>query len=101
MVNAKNDYQYLLFEDMKAAGFEPVDVRSGYDSSDSLSYYVEMHDDKVAFFVENLPQGKRVLRYRVRAEVPGTFHALPTNGYAMYAPEVRATSDELRVGVGE
>jgi uncharacterized protein YfaS (alpha-2-macroglobulin family) len=101
VVNAKNDYEYLLFEDMKAAGFEPVDVRSGYDSSDSLSYYVEMRDDKTAFFVENLPQGKRVLRYRVRAEVPGTFHALPTNGYAMYAPEVRATSDELRVGVGE
>ena len=99
VVNAKNDYEYLLFEDMKAAGFEPLDVRSGYDSSDSLSYYVEMRDDKVAFFVDSLPQGRRVLRYRVRAEVPGTFHALPTNGYAMYAPEVRATSDELRVGV--
>ncbi len=101
VVNAKNDYEYLLFEDMKAAGFEPVDVRSGYDSNDSLSYYVEMRDDKTAFFVSNLPQGRRVLRYRVRAEVPGTFHALPTNGYAMYAPEVRATSDEMRVSITE
>ncbi|BCM91290.1 hypothetical protein IAD21_03156 [Abditibacteriota bacterium] len=101
VVNAKNDYEYLLFEDMKAAGFEPVDVRSGYDSNDNLSYYVEMRDDKTAFFVSNLPQGRRVLRYRVRAEVPGTFHALPTNGYAMYAPEVRATSDELRVNITE
>jgi hypothetical protein len=29
----------------------------------------------------------------------GRFHALPTNGYAMYAPEVRAISDEERLGV--
>ncbi|RYX82536.1 hypothetical protein EON83_19090 [bacterium] len=101
VVNAKNDYEYLLFEDMKAAGFEPVDVRSGYDSANNMSYYVEMRDDKTAFFVSNLPQGRRVLRYRVRAEAPGTFHALPTNGYAMYAPEVRATSDEMRVTITE
>ena len=101
VVNAKNDYEYLVFEDMKAAGFEPVDVRSGYDFNSNLSYYVEMRDDKTAFFVSRLPQGRRVLRYRVRAEAPGTFHALPTNGYAIYAPEVRATSDEMRVSVGE
>ena len=101
VVDAKNDYEYLVFEDMKAAGFEPVDVRSGYEFGNRLSYYVEMRDDKTAFFVSDLPQGRRVLRYRVRAEVPGTFHALPTNGYALYAPEVRATSDEKRVTISE
>ena len=46
-----------------------------------------------------MPQGTRVLRYRMRAEIPGRFHALPTNGYAMYAPEVRAISDEIRMNV--
>ncbi len=100
VVNARNDYEYLVFEDMKAAGFEPVDIRSGYDYSNGLGSYVEMRDDKTAFFVSSLPQGRRVLRYRVRAEAPGQFHALPTNGYAVYAPEIRATSDEMRVGVG-
>jgi uncharacterized protein YfaS (alpha-2-macroglobulin family) len=99
VVNAKNDYEYLVFEDMKAAGFEPVEVRSGQSYGDGLSSNVELRDEKVAFFVDRLPQGRRVLRYRVRAEVPGTFHALPTNGYAMYAPEVRAISDEMRVSV--
>jgi uncharacterized protein YfaS (alpha-2-macroglobulin family) len=29
-IESKNDYEYLIFEDLKAAGFEPVDVRSGY-----------------------------------------------------------------------
>ena len=99
VVNAKNDYEYLVFEDMKAAGFEPVELRSGRSYGDGLSSNVELRDEKVAFFVDRLPQGRRVLRYRVRAEVPGQFHALPTNGYAMYAPEVRAISDEMRVGV--
>ncbi len=101
VVNAKNDYEYLVFEDMKAAGFEPVEVRSGQSYGDGLSSNIELRDEKVAFFVDRLPQGRRVLRYRVRAEVPGTFHALPTNGYAMYAPEVRAISDEMRVSVSD
>ncbi len=101
VVNAKNDYEYLVFEDMKAAGFEPVEIRSGQSYGDGLSSNVELRDEKVAFFVDRLPQGRRVLRYRVRAEVPGSFHALPTNGYAMYAPEVRAISDEMRVSVGD
>jgi uncharacterized protein YfaS (alpha-2-macroglobulin family) len=101
VLNAKNDYSYLVFEDMKAAGMETVDIRSGYDYSDSLSYYMELRDEKAAFFITNLPQGRRVLRYRLRAEIPGTFHALPTNGYAMYAPEVRGTSDEIRVSIAD
>ena len=37
--------------------------------------------------------------YKLRAEVPGTFHALPTNAYAMYAPDIRALSDEWRVTI--
>lgn len=99
VLEANNDYEYLVFEDMKAAGLEPVDLRSGYGWGDGLSSNVELRDDKVAFFVDHLPQGTRVLRYRMRVEIPGRFHALPTNGYAMYAPEVRAISDEQRIGV--
>jgi len=100
-LTANNDYEYLVFEDMKAAGFEPLEVRSGASYGDGLSSNVELRDEKVAFFVDNLPQGTRVLRYRVRAEIPGRFHALPTNGYAMYAPEVRAISDEMRLDVND
>jgi uncharacterized protein YfaS (alpha-2-macroglobulin family) len=99
IIDAKNDYEYLVFEDMKAAGLEPVDVRSGHSWGDGLSSNVELRDEKVALFVDRLPQGTRVLRYRMRAEIPGRFHALPTNGYAMYAPEVRAISDEMRMNV--
>ena len=33
-IDSKNDYEYLVFEDMKPAGFEPVDVRSGYSGNE-------------------------------------------------------------------
>jgi len=99
VIQSKNAYSYLVFEDMKPAGLEPVDLRSGYGWGDGFCSNVELRDDKVAFFVDDLPQGQRVLRYQMRAEIPGRFHALPTNGYAMYAPEVRAISNEMRLEV--
>ena len=101
VLEAKSEYDYLIFEDMKPAGCKPLDLRSGGQYGDGLSSNRELRDTKIAFFVDHLPQGTRVLRYRLRAEVPGAFHALPTNAYAMYAPEVRALSDGWHVTVGE
>ena len=100
-LDSKNEYDYCCFEDMKPAGCEPLELRSGQGWADGLCSNMELRDTKTAFFVDHLPQGTRVLRYRLRAEVPGTFHALPTNGYAMYAPDVRALSDGWQVTVGE
>ena len=45
-IDSKNDYEYLVFEDMKAAGFEPVDVRSGYNGNE-LGAYMELRDNRV------------------------------------------------------
>ncbi len=101
ILDSKNEYDYCVFEDLKPAGCEPVDLRSGERYGDGLCSNMELRDTKTAFFVDHLPQGTRVLRYRLRAEIPGAFHALPTNGYAMYAPEVRALSDGWHVTIGE
>ncbi len=97
-IESKNDYEYLIFEDYKAAGFEPVEVRSGYNGND-LGAYVEFRDERVAFFVTTLPRGKHGVSYRLRAEIPGEFHALPARAAAMYAPELKGNSDEIRLNV--
>lgn len=97
-IDSKNDYEYLLFEDMKASGFEPVEVRSGYGGND-LGAYMELRDERVAFFVRQLTRGKHSVSYRLRAEIPGKFSALPTRASAMYAPELKANSDELKVQI--
>ena len=101
VLDAKNDYEYVVFEDMKPAGCEPVEVRSGPGEGAGVYSQMELRDEKVAFFISHLPQGTRAVRYRLRAEIPGQFHALPTNGYAMYAPEVRCLSDEWRGGIAD
>ncbi|MCA9087361.1 MAG: alpha-2-macroglobulin, partial [Planctomycetaceae bacterium] len=99
-IDSKNDYEYVVFEDFKAAGCEPVDVRSGY-TRDGLGAYVEFRDEKVAFFLRTLARGKHSVSYRLRAETPGKFSALPTNGYAMYAPELKANSDEMKLRIAD
>jgi uncharacterized protein YfaS (alpha-2-macroglobulin family) len=32
-------------------------------------------------------------------KTPRTFHVLPTNGYAMYAPDIRTLSDEMTLSI--
>jgi uncharacterized protein YfaS (alpha-2-macroglobulin family) len=101
LIENKNAYEYLVFEDMKPSGCEPVDLRSGTRYGGGLCSNMELRDQKVAFFVTWLPQGRRMLTYRLRAEIPGTFHALPLNAYAMYAPELRAISEESNLGIDD
>ncbi|WP_197490697.1 alpha-2-macroglobulin family protein [Planctomyces sp. SH-PL62] len=99
-IDSKNDYEYLIFEDFKAAGFEAVEVRSGYNGND-LGAYVEFRDERVAFFVPSLSRGRHSVAYRLRAEIPGKFHALPARAQAMYAPELKGNSDEIRLEVAD
>ncbi|HEX8619430.1 MAG TPA: alpha-2-macroglobulin family protein, partial [Thermoanaerobaculia bacterium] len=107
-IDVKNDYEYLLFEDLKPAGLEAVELQSGQPSyatnpttKQTAWVYQELRDRKVALFVDRLQQGVWEIRYTLRAEVPGTFHALPLMGQAMYVPDIRANGDEVRVGVKE
>ncbi len=139
-IEAKNNYEYLLFEDLKPAGLEAIQLRSGEplsarelksgaverkfarggslsqpdklahafnpDANSEGSYtgrasyvYQELRDRKVAMFISHLPQGVWEIRYSLRAEAPGAFHALPVLGQAMYVPEIRCNDDEVRIRV--
>jgi hypothetical protein len=127
-VEAKDNYEYLLFEDLKPAGLEAVQVRSGENlfarqiKSGSLNgpnaewmnfkdaseftgntrwVYSELRDRKVALFIDHLPQGVWQISYEMRAESPGRFHALPVLGQAMYVPEIRTNGQEIRINVVE
>ncbi|HEY3281245.1 MAG TPA: alpha-2-macroglobulin family protein, partial [Armatimonadota bacterium] len=136
-IEAKNDYEYLMFEDLKPAGLEAVEVRSGESvfarqlksravgekfgdgqkpgtavtrptSQDESDYtgqqrwvYQELRDRKTALFIDKLPEGVWELRYDLRAETPGQFHALPVVGQAMYVPEIRCNGAEVRLTVDD
>jgi uncharacterized protein YfaS (alpha-2-macroglobulin family) len=99
-LESKNDYEYLVIDDPKPAGFEAVEVQSGW-TWEKLPAYKEFRDERVAFFVENLPRGTHNLSYRVKAEIPGRFSALPTKVEAMYAPTIRGNAAEWKARIGE
>jgi uncharacterized protein YfaS (alpha-2-macroglobulin family) len=110
-VEAKNNYEYLLFEDLKPAGLEAVQLRSGDNvyvrelkagggfTQRMRWVYQELRDRKVALFIDRLPEGVWQVSYEMRAEAPGAFHALPVLGHAMYVPEIRTNGAETRVRV--
>ena len=125
-IEVKNDYEYLLIEDLKPAGLEAVELVSGTplyaQKLDAIAadrrhgersttrvgpggvistrpVYRELRDRKVALFIDKLEQGIWEIRYTMRAEVPGEFHALPALGGPMYVPEIRGNSDEVRIEV--
>jgi len=100
-VKSDNDYTYVCFEDMKPAGCEPLQMRSGSKGQEGFCSYMELRDEKVVFFVSSLGQGEHLLRYRLRAEVPGVFHALPTSLFGMYVPELRANSEEILIKISD
>jgi len=98
-VTTDHEYEYLAFEDIKPAGCEPTQLQSGAAWFGNNWATVELRDDRVLFFVQSLSPGDHVLRYRLRAEVPGQFLALPANGFAMYNPEIRANSSDKRIRI--
>lgn len=99
-LESKNDYTFLAFEDPKPAGMETVALRSGTTYGEAVAN-MELRSDRVVFFLRHLHRGKLHLSYRLRAEIPGQFHAMPTYGFGMYAPELRTNSDEMRVSIAE
>jgi uncharacterized protein YfaS (alpha-2-macroglobulin family) len=98
ILESKNDYEYLIFSDAKAAGFEALDALSGFIAGDGgFRAFMEPRDQTVDFFIRALPRGTHTLRYQLRAEAPGSYKALPAEASAMYAPELRGNSDDIRL----
>ena len=98
-LDSKNDYEYILIEDRKGAGFEPLDGMSGWKNLGGGWAYVENREKKTAIFLRVISRGAHSFTYRVRVETPGVIHVLPAKVEAMYAPRLRGNSDEIRINV--
>ncbi len=99
LVESKNDYEYLMIQDPKAASMEPTETASGYSYDQGLGVYREYRDQYVGFFLRSLPRGNHTLRYRVRCEAPGRYTALPATAVGMYAPELVGNSADFDVAI--
>ena len=79
---------------------EPYQTTVMIDSATGRTWILmKVRDNRVVFFLRKLARGKHSVSYRMRAEIPGRFSALPTKAWAMYAPELKANSDEIKLRV--
>ena len=96
---ADRDYEYVHLKDMRAAGFEPVNVLSGYRFKGGLGYYESIKDASVNFFISYLRSGTYVFEYDLRVTNAGDFSNGITTFQCMYAPEFNAHSEGMRIKV--
>jgi len=98
-LRSDRDMEYIHLKDMRAAGFEPVDVLSGYHWQDGLGYYQSTRDASGNFFISYLPKGTYVFEYKLNAVQKGTFSNGITSVQCMYAPEFAAHSEGIKVRI--
>lgn len=93
------DMQYVHMKDMRASGFEPVNVLSGYKWQDGLGYYQSTRDAATNFFFSYLNKGTYVFEYALNVSHAGNFSNGITSIQCMYAPEFTSHSEGVRVTV--
>lgn len=100
-IRADRSFSYLHLKDMRAAGFEPVNVLSTYKYQDGLGYYESTGDAATHFFFNYLDKGTHVFEYSVYATHAGTFNNGITSMQCFYAPEFTTHSQGNVVSIGK
>ncbi|WP_047416313.1 alpha-2-macroglobulin [Cellulophaga sp. Hel_I_12] len=98
-LRADRDMEFIHMKDMRAAGFEPINVLSRYKWQDGLGYYESTKDASTNFFFDDLPKGVYVFEYDVRVNNAGDFSNGITTIQSMYAPEFSSHSEGIRVHI--
>jgi len=91
--------EFVHMKDMRAAGFEPLNVLSRYKYQDHLGYYESTKDAATNFFFDYLPKGVYVFEYDLRVNNRGDFSNGITTIQSMYAPEFSSHSEGVRVKI--
>ena len=91
--------EYVHMKDMRASGFEPINVLSRYHYQDGLGYYQATKDAATNFFFDYIPKGTYVFEYDLRVQHKGNFSNGITTIQCMYAPEFTSHSNGIRVKV--
>jgi len=91
--------EFVHLKDMRAAGFEPINVLSQYKWQDGLGYYESTKDAATNFFIDFLPKGVYVFEYDLRVNNSGNMSNGISTIQSMYAPEFSSHSEGIRVTI--
>ncbi|HNW97173.1 MAG TPA: alpha-2-macroglobulin family protein [Bacteroidales bacterium] len=100
-LHVDRDMEYVHMKDMRASGFEPINVISQYKYQDGLGYYESTRDASTNFFFSYLPKGTYVFEYPLWVTHKGDFSNGITTIQCMYAPEFSTHSEGVRVKINE
>ncbi|APY09687.1 alpha-2-macroglobulin [Winogradskyella sp. J14-2] len=98
-LRSDRDMEFVHLKDMRAAGFEPINVLSQYKWQDGLGYYESTKDAATNFFMDYLPKGVYVFEYDLRVNNAGDMSNGISTIQSMYAPEFSSHSEGVRVTV--
>lgn len=101
ILNTDRNMEFIHLKDMRAAGFEPLDVISGYQWKNNLGYYQSTKDASTNFYIEYMPKGKYVFEYDYVANASGKFSNGITTLQNYYAPQMNAHTKGTRVVITE
>ncbi|MBQ0152805.1 MAG: hypothetical protein KBS61_07930 [Chryseobacterium sp.] len=101
ILNTDRAMEFVHLKDMRAAGFEPLDVISGYQWKNNLGYYQSTKDASTNFYIQNMPKGKYVFEYDFVANASGTFSNGITTLQNYYAPQMNAHTEGTTVQIME
>jgi uncharacterized protein YfaS (alpha-2-macroglobulin family) len=111
-VTMPEDGSYVIVYDPLPAGLEGINDRlatTSYVARERWESELEprkypysrkdVRDEAVALFINELPAGTHTFTYLARATTAGTFHALPSEAYPMYRPELwgRSAGDVVQI----
>jgi len=99
ILRADRDLSFIHLKDMRASGFEPVNVLSAYKWQGGLGYYESTRDAATNFFIDRMQKGTYVFEYDVRANNAGRFANGISSIQCMYAPEMSAHSAGINVQI--
>ena len=99
ILNTDRTMEFIHLKDMRAAGFEPLDVISGYQWKSNLGYYQSTKDASANFYIEYMPKGKYVFEYDYVANASGKFANGITTLQNYYAPQMNAHTQGTTVAI--
>ncbi|WP_027376418.1 alpha-2-macroglobulin family protein [Kaistella palustris] len=101
ILNTDRNMEFIHLKDMRAAGFEPLNVISGYEWKNNLGYYQSTKDASTNFYIENMPKGKYVFEYDYICNAAGTFSNGITTLQNYYAPQMNAHTKGTKITITE
>ncbi len=88
----KDDWAYTIDEEKDYSGWDYYWWRWWYADKD-------IRDNRVSFFATYMYGDSYEFSYIIRAQIPGKYNVLPATGMLMYYPDVRGSSEELKLEI--